>query len=90
MCEPTVDEKAIADAVAKLMELIKPVLAGQPSFIQGATLGDALSLWLVGHPDHMREALLAVHLNYVRSLIPGAEFDLFGASGHPGNRLQRP
>ena len=79
------DGKEIAQAVEEILLAIKPLLAGKPSFIQGAALGELLSLFLVGHPNHMREPLLEAHLHYVRSLIPESEREVFGEKGHPGN-----
>jgi hypothetical protein len=85
MSEPTADDKAMADAASKVLEPIKIILAGHSPFIQGAALGQALALWLVGHPDFLRERLMMTHMKYVRSLLPGTELEIFGPSGHPSN-----
>lgn len=65
-------------AVARLVERIKPILAGQPPEVQGAALADLLAIWLAGHvyenlpgaTDAMREALLLAHIEQVRALVP--------------------
>lgn len=85
MSPKTAHDKAIAEVIEAVLEPIKFILRGKPAFIQGAVLGEALSLWLIGHPDFMREDLLKEHIKYVRSLIPESEAEVFGASGHPNN-----
>lgn len=56
-----------------LVEKIRPLLAGHDPRIQGAALADLLAIWLAGHviatPED-RDALLALHIEYVRQLVP--------------------
>lgn len=86
MSEPIPDPTAVAEAVAILLKEIQPVLADQPSHVQGALLGEALAIFLAGHPDFMREEILTVHIQYVRGLIPEVELEIFGGKRHPSNQ----
>ena len=64
--------------VERLVNRIKPLLAGQPPEIVGAALADLLPIWIASHvyknmpgtTDTMREALLVAHIDRVRELIP--------------------
>ena len=66
------------EAIAKLIEALKPVLAGHPPEVQGAALADCLAMWLAGHhvpgdedaTRSMRAELLANHCFAVRNLVP--------------------
>ena len=63
--------------VAQLIRRIRPILAGQPSPVQGAVIADLLATWLVGHIDsssktrteEMRRKLLKVSTAMVRELV---------------------
>lgn len=82
MTAPSDDEDVLrAEALA---ESIKPMLAGHGVEDQGAALMQLLALFIAGHPAQMREAVLAMHLNAVRGMIPVVERELFGPAGHPG------
>ena len=66
------------EAAARLVDQIKPLLAGVAPGIQGAALADCLALWLASHyiPGNenstrtMRAELLANHCSFVRELVP--------------------
>jgi hypothetical protein len=66
------------EAVGRLVEQIKAILAGQPPEIQGAALADLLALWLAGHAyegmpsasARLREALLLKHTAQVLARVP--------------------
>ena len=68
----------IAADVTRLVERIRPLLAGQPPEIVGAALADLLAIWLASHvyrdlPETtaaMRDALLVAHVEKVRALVP--------------------
>jgi hypothetical protein len=65
-----------AGEVARLVESIRPLLAGHPPDVQGAALAELLATWLAGHwiPEsaadthELRESLLVTHLSMVRKL----------------------
>lgn len=67
-----------AEAITRLVERIKPILAHQAPAIQGAALADCLAIWLAGHhvpgdedaTRTMRAELLAMHCFKVRELVP--------------------
>ena len=69
-----------ADAVviAKLVHRIGRLLTGRPAQVQGGVLADLLAIWLAGHivrgdqaaTDALREAVLAMHIDAVRQLVP--------------------
>lgn len=69
--------------VGRLVEAIRPILAGKPAPITGAALADLLAIWLAGHfaggDDEnatVREELLTNHVRVVRKLIPVNEREL--------------
>lgn len=51
---------------AAVEEAIEPLLAGRHPGLQGAVLALLLITWLKGHPEEVRERLLAMHLRLVR------------------------
>ena len=63
--------------VDRLVQQIKPILAGHPPEIQGAVLCECTALWLAGfNPDRppaerreKREEMLAFHDRYVRKMV---------------------
>lgn len=59
-----------ARTVAKIVENVRPLLAGQGPHNQGAALADLVAMWLAGHPPNIREDILALHVEMVRRLIP--------------------
>jgi hypothetical protein len=80
----------VTEDVVRLVERINPILAGQPSVIQGAALADLLAIWLAGHVYEglpsttatMREALLLAHVEHVRALV-SVNARMMGTSGKP-------
>ena len=66
-----------ANAGDHLVNRIKPIRAGQPPEIVGATLADLLAIWLASHifpsmpsaTAEMREVLLQTHIMHVRELM---------------------
>jgi hypothetical protein len=66
------DASAAATLALRIVERIKPILAGQPPQVQGAVLAELLGLWLAGHylmGDAVIEDVLATHIEAVRKLI---------------------
>lgn len=65
-----VDVKVVQETVNQ----IRPFLAGKSDAAQGAILADLLAIWLASHMDFkLRKALLAMHVDMVRMLIPANE-----------------
>jgi hypothetical protein len=69
--------------VVRLIDTIRPHLAGNPAPVQGAALADLLATWLAGHfadgpatTTRLRETLLKEHIAMVRRLIPENEREL--------------
>lgn len=59
--------------VLRIVDSIKPLLAGHGPEIQGAVCAELLSLWLAGHHQAGGAAiaqLLANHIEHVRLLVP--------------------
>ena len=70
-----------------IFKRIKPMLAGRPSHVQSAVLGQLMAMWLAGHfPPKDRDELLDQWVKLVRDLVPVIERELFGPGGHPGRR----
>jgi hypothetical protein len=67
-----------ATEVMRLVEEIKPLLAGKSAFVQGAALADLLAIFLAGHiapgnqaaTNQLREDILTMHIEKVRELVP--------------------
>lgn len=68
---------AMALEVDRLVERIRPILAGHPPDVQSGVLADLLAIWLAGHvgshAEKVRKKLLADHLKLVRKLVPPNE-----------------
>lgn len=75
--------RVIAEEVERIVEEIRPLLAGKPPEFQGAVLCDLLAIWLAGHPPALREGVLAYHIAMAQSLVAVNEAMLFGPEGHP-------
>lgn len=66
-----------ARLIQALVDKWKPLLAGQPSQIQGAALADMLAIWVTGHrilennaaTRKLWDELLEAHLDQVRKFI---------------------
>jgi hypothetical protein len=80
------DVETTVRRVSEIASTIKPLLAGHGSEMQGAVLVELVALHLAGHPPQMREHLLLLHMDCVRSLLPAVEREIFGDAGHPGGR----
>jgi hypothetical protein len=73
------DASADATLALQIVERIKPLLAGQPTLVQGAVLADLLSIWLAGHflmGNAAIESVLTSHIDAVRRLIPVSILEL--------------
>lgn len=79
---------AAAIETAALVQSIMPLMHGRDPGVQGGALCDLLAMWLAGHPDWMREDMLAFHMAMVLELTPVNERQLFGGHGHPQNAPQ--
>lgn len=70
----------------EVMKLLAHVLHGQPGAVQGSVLGEAVALWLAGHPDYLRAPVLVSFLTLVKTLVPKLEREIFGGGQHPQNK----
>lgn len=73
------------EEIRSIVEAARPIFAGKHPACQSAALAELLALWLAGHPNFMRDSLLAKHDQLVRDLITPCERELFGGGGHPQN-----
>jgi hypothetical protein len=64
-------------AVELLSMKIRPLLAGLPPDVQGCVLADLVSVFIVGHHPELREAMLEMHVDLVRELLPETEKEIF-------------
>ena len=67
-------DKADVQTVCRLVDEVKPLLAGHSPAVQGAVLADLLAIWLGGHhaggdTADLRDRLLEMHVSKVRELI---------------------
>lgn len=85
--EPT--PKEITELAEKLVQTIKPILAGRGPDVQGVILCELTAIWLAGHTPLARESLIQMHMEAVRGMIPMCEEELFGPEGHPDKRTQQ-
>ena len=63
-----------AHEVDRLVDKVKPLLAGYHPAVQGAALADLLAIWLCSHhadtgAERLREHLLKMHIKTVRELV---------------------
>ena len=71
------DPAAFTEEADALLDLIKPLLAGQSPEVQGAVINDLAAIWIAGHRvpgdrgegDRMRDELLELHAEHVRELV---------------------
>jgi len=59
--------------VDRIVETIRPLLAGKPPELQGAVLADLLAMFIAGHHPGLREEILTLHIAAVRELVPPNE-----------------
>jgi hypothetical protein len=67
--------------VEAIVKAIHPALSGQPPEIQGAVLADLLATFIAGHHPALREEILTLHVDAVRTLIPHNELEIFARRG---------
>ena len=67
----------LSDQGDELVRQIKPQLAGHDPRIQGMVLFELAAIYLAGHHPALREQMLSLHLNGIRSYIPVAEAEIF-------------
>lgn len=77
--------EAKARESAELVKQIAPMLHGRDPGVTGGALCDLLAMWLAGHPDFIREDMLAFHMCSVMELIGPNEKIIFSGGGHPQN-----
>lgn len=56
--------------VMHLVKMVSAQLAGEAPETQGAVLADLAAMWLAGHPEASREAILKLHVGAIRRLVP--------------------
>ena len=67
--------------VERIVDRIRPVLAGHPPELQGAVLADLLAMWIAGHHPVLRDEILTLHIDGVRKLIAPNEAAIFDQRG---------
>jgi hypothetical protein len=60
---------------------IRPLLAGHSPELQGAVLGDLVSLFIAGHHPQLRDMVLDQHIELVRNLVPESEKEIIRQYG---------
>jgi hypothetical protein len=68
---------AKTEQVLRISMAIRPLLGGYPPEIQGAVLADLLSVFIAGHHPARRADVLAMHVDFVRALVPESEKEIF-------------
>jgi hypothetical protein len=82
------DADAMATRAQELVARIAPLLHGQGSSVQGATLADLVAMWLAGHHPSIREQAMDNWLRTVGALIPLNEERIVGEGGWPDLTVQ--
>lgn len=77
-----VDETDIME-VGKIVEAIRPLLAGKGAHIQGAVIADLVAIYLAAHAPFIREQTLALLLKTIDGLIGINEKIMFPDGKHP-------
>ena len=72
---------ATAEDVERLSMAIRPILAGHPPELQGAVLGELVSMFIAGHHPQLRDMVLDEHIRLVRNLIPESEKEIIRQYG---------
>jgi hypothetical protein len=75
------DHAADALEVERVVEKIKPLLAGRSPDVQGAILADLLALYIAGHHPAMREEVMQLTIETARKLIEPNEQAIFEQRG---------
>jgi hypothetical protein len=73
----------VISEIEHIVNQIRPLLAGRGPNIQGAVLVDLLATFLAGHRPDLRDEMLAIHIKYVRELIPVCEAEIFATRERP-------
>ena len=73
--------EAKARDVDRIVEAIRPLLAGRPHEVQGAVLADLLAMWIAGHHPALRHEMLTMHVDMVRKLVAPNEAALIERLG---------
>lgn len=81
--------EAKAVETQELVNQIAPMLHGRDPGVTGGCLADLLAMWLAGHPDFVREDMLAFHMMSTMELVAVNEKIIFAGGGHPQNRETR-
>jgi len=68
--DPPLDLIATAD---RIIENIRPQLAGAGAPVQGLVLAELLAMYIAGHHPSLRDDILRMHVDCVRRLIPHNE-----------------
>jgi hypothetical protein len=72
---------ATTDDVMRISMAIRPLLGGHSPEVQGAVLGDLVSLFIAGHHPQLRDMVLDQHIQLVRNLIPESEKEIINQYG---------
>jgi hypothetical protein len=81
---------ATPEDAMRLSMMIRPLLAGRAPEVQGAVLGELVSLFIAGHHPDLRDAMLDEHIKLVRGLVPESEKESTKARMEPTPSLSAP
>jgi hypothetical protein len=72
---------ATPEDAMRISMAIRPLVAGHPPELQGAVLGDLVSLFIAGHHPQLRDMVFDEHVKLVRNLIPESEKEVIRQYG---------
>ena len=76
--KPWNEAVAGAEEVMGICKKIEPLLAGRPSEIQRAVLGNLVSMFIAGAHPRLRSLVMEQHVKLVLDLVPEFEKEIFG------------
>ena len=75
-----------ASEALELARKIKPMLANRPPEVQGSALAELVAIFMASHAPELRHGQLDAFVDCVKGLTIVAEYEAFGALGHPARQ----